>query len=327
MPSKSFSLYKLHFKAPIHIGSSRDDYGISLRCLSSDSMYAALTAILAHLGSDIPSDGYLGCVISSLFPYYKPKGGLQATFFFPKPKTATAHSSGAQSSISAKQIKKVSWIDLPLLQRMLNGEDVFDSGMLASYISGEYLTMDSIEPDFVQSEIMERVTVSRQFEVAVPFYMERIYFKGDSGLFFLAEGDTSLIDKALPLLSEEGIGTDRHVGQGVFDYEKEPLPIDLPDHTGHGVSLSTFIPDSKDRLKSLLEQEPLAYDFSRIGGWITTPPYLALRKNAIYGFSPGSVFKNLLPGEGRIVDLAPKGMVSHPIWRCGKTLVLPIKCE
>jgi hypothetical protein len=29
--------------------------------------------------------------------------------------------------------------------------------------------------------------------------------------------------------------------------------------------------------------------------------------------------------KGKIVDLAPNGLINHPVWRCGKTIVLPIK--
>jgi CRISPR type III-A-associated RAMP protein Csm4 len=90
-----------------------------------------------------------------------------------------------------------------------------------------------------------------------------------------------------------------------------------------GLILSTFIPEDKLQLEQAIDNQQVAYELVRRGGWITSAPYNTLRKNAIYAFSAGSV----LSGNhvGKIVDLAPKGLINHPVWRCGKTIVLPIK--
>lgn len=154
--------------------------------------------------------------------------------------------------------------------------------------------------------------------------MDRVCFEGDSGLFFIAEGDTTMIDKALPLLALEGIGTDRNVGNGFFEYDRDILSVSLPHDAEYGLSLSTFIPESKEQLTTLLSNHS-SYELQRRGGWITTAPYNSIRKNVIYAFAAGSVFYGIQSGAGRIVDLAPQGLVKHPIWRCGKALVLPIK--
>ena len=44
MATETFSIYKLHFTTPVHLGDMRDDYGISLKAMASDTMYAALIA-------------------------------------------------------------------------------------------------------------------------------------------------------------------------------------------------------------------------------------------------------------------------------------------
>jgi CRISPR type III-A-associated RAMP protein Csm4 len=132
----------------------------------------------------------------------------------------------------------------------------------------------------------------------------------------------------------EGIGTDRYVGYGFFETIKDEneMVIEVPDDAHHRVALSMFIPESEEQLNGVLGDDKVAYDFTRRGGWITTAPYNTLRKNAIYAFLPGSVFcrtsdENCL---GRIADLKPEGevggqIVSHPIWRNGKSIMLPIK--
>lgn len=307
MAKKQFTVYRLHFTSPLHIGDAREDYGISLKTLSSDTLYAALTATLAKMGAILPDDGDLGCVISSMFPYRKDTQDTTLTYYFPKPLGVRYPKYLKPEDF--KKAKKMQWLDLPQFEKALYGQpiEVCDN------------------PDFIKSEVSERVLVSRDYsEDSKPFYMDRVCFEGNSGLFFLAEGDTAAIDKALPLLALEGIGTDRNVGNGFFEYEKDSLSISLPHDTEYGISLSTFIPESKEQLTALLSNHS-SYELQRRGGWITTAPYNSIRKNVIYAFAAGSVFYGIQSDAGRIVDLAPQGLVKHPIWRCGKALVLPIK--
>lgn len=325
MSAISYTAYMLRFSGPLHIGDNRDDYGSSLRSISSDTMYAALTATLAKMGKEIPADGDLGCVISAVFPYFRENHNAPATLFFPKPLPLSLPQLKKENAADAKKLKKVKWIDWPYLSKILAGEDVFASNSIYASVKGEYLTDKEIDESFMVSEILERVSVSRAFDDSKPFYMERIHFKGDSGLFFLAEGNTELIDEALPLLSSEGIGTDRNIGNGTFEFEKNVLETNLPDDAKYGLSLSTFIPENEQHLESLLTGEAVGFELLRRGGWVATPPYLSFRKNVIYAFSPGSVFYGIKSESGRIVDLKPKGLVPHPIWRCGKALVFPIK--
>lgn len=325
MPAQSFTAYKLFFTGPIHISDNRDDYGSSLRSVPSDTMYAALTATLAKMGRDIPSDGDLGCVISALFPFYQKDASEPPLYFFPKPTTLTLPRLKKENVADAKKMKKVKWVDLSHFQRILDGSDLFASEAIGSNIKGEYLTDGAFDDSFLTSEVLERVAVTRSYDDSRPFYMERIHFKGKSGLFFLADGNTDYIDDALPLLAAEGLGTDRNVGNGSFEFEKVSIEICLPEQADYGLVLSEFIPKGKEQLEQMMNGEAVAYDLTRRGGWISTPPYLSLRKNAIYAFSPGSVFYGLSSGSGRIVDLAPKGLVHHPIWRCGRALVLPVK--
>jgi CRISPR type III-A-associated RAMP protein Csm4 len=131
----------------------------------------------------------------------------------------------------------------------------------------------------------------------------------------------------------EGIGTDRNVGYGFFECSVDALSIDLPKNANHQLSLSLFIPESKEQLEKLMNSENVAYDFVRRGGWITTYPYMTLRKNAIYGFLPGSVFSEgantAATVIGKIVDLKPEADlgITHHIWRNGKAIMLPINLK
>jgi len=335
----SFRIYKIHFTTPIHLGDNRDDYGISLKTIQSDTLYSAIISCLAKVGEPIPDNGDLQCSISSLFPFYQKSHNQNPIFFLPKHMAVNPHV-GEDMVEHMKTVKNVSWLDLKYFTKLIKGESLFDKREIMSSIQGAYMTDSIIDKDFIYSNISPRVSiVSRNGEKdAKLFYMDRIYFKDYSGLFFICDGDTTLIEKGLKILQYEGIGTDRNVGNGLFEYEADKIDLELPTHSDYVMSLSIFIPENEIQLKSMIQGKDVAYDFTRRGGWITTSPYNTLRKSTIYTFSPASVFSssnNNYNTMGKIVNLTPDidniayklgtGKINHPIWRCGKSIFIPIK--
>ena len=327
----SFTVYRLYFTSPLHIGDNRLDYGISLKTIQSDTLYAAIISNLVMTGQKVV-DGDLGCTISSLFPFYQKGEQDKPVYFFPKPLKNSLPV--LKDLTKAKQVKKVAWLDKEYFQKLIHGKKLFADEKELDDIKGLFLTKESVPEQFVISEICPRVTVSRTGkEDAVPFYMDRISYKDKAGLFFMAEGDTSLLDRGLKILKDNGIGTDRNVGNGFFEYEVGQIELDLPDTSDWVMALSMFIPESEEELDKMLKGENVAYDFMRRGGWITTPPDNTKRKNVVYAFVPASVFAqpNAMDVEckGKIVDLNPqigeKKLLEHPIWRCGKSIFIPCK--
>lgn len=339
-----FTIYKLRFKSPLHIGDSYNDGGASLRTIQSDSLYAALTHCLALAGEELPDNGRFDFSISSLFPFYcngnaLDKSKAEEVFFMPMPLQTKMPE--LPDPALAKEIKKVKWVDSRTYGKILQGEAIFEENLKGlNKIYGEYLSDTKLQEDasgsfeFIKSDVIQRASVpDRSGEGdALPFYMDRITFFSESGLFFLAVGDTTLLDFAMYLLSQEGIGSDRNVGMGCFEFEKGMIEIDFPDKSSYVTNLSLFIPENKSQLSRMLDSKEVAYDFMRRGGWISTDT--TIRKNAIYGFLPGSIFH--IPEEdtvselivlGKTVDLRPEvGDLSpdHPVWRCGKSIMLPI---
>ena len=326
----TFKIYKLHFTSPLHIGDQHEDLGGSQKVVQ-----------LAKKGESIPENGDLGFTVSSLFPYFQKDENSSPVYFLPIPMQAKQVDIGDVPM--AKKVKRVQWVDSALYASVLSGESLFDGAdKCLSCIQEGYMSTYELPEDingskeFVRSEVSQRVTLKSRTgeEDAKPFYVDKILFRHHAGLYFIAEGDTLLLEKALNILSLEGIGTDRNVGYGFFEYTVDSLSIDLPDSANHQLSLSLFIPESKEQLEALMNSEKVAYDFMRRGGWITTYPYMTLRKNAIYGFLPGSVFRKeediTTAIIGKIVDLKPKIAdveIAHHVWRNGKSIMLPINLK
>ena len=259
----------------------------------------------------MPEDGDLGFTISSLFPYFQRGKDGKPIYFLPMPMQASL-SELADVSM-AKKVKRIQWIDSELYSNVLTGARLFDgSDEYVPYIQETYLTKSALPEDpngWVQVERPDKYSETDDF---------RDYFIG--------------IGRA-NLLVIEGVGTDRNVGFGFFEYTSDSLSLNIPEDADHQIALSLLIPESKEQLGELLASDNVAYDFTRRGGWITTYPFTTLRKNAIYGFLPGSVFsKTNEPSHiiGKIVDLRPDiGELTpdHPIWRCGKSIMIPIKLK
>lgn len=330
----TFKIYKLHFTAPLHIGDRHENDDNSLKTIQSDSLYAAFISCLAKTGNQVPTNGDLGVTISSLFPYFQKDKASKPIYFLPNPLKAKLSETNASL---AKKIKKIQWVDVSYFEKIIAGEyfsDNYTKDIQESYLTKYTLPIDANgSSEFVRSEVSQRVMiVSRTGEKdAEPYYVDKILFKQESGLYFIAQGNTDMLEETLKLLSLEGIGTDRNVGFGFFDYSKDELSIELPKQANHQVSLSLFIPESREQLKQLMDSEDVAYDFTRRGGWITTAPYTTLRKNAIYGFLPGSVFSlkdnETCSVKGKLVNLKPEISEitpEHPIWRNGKAIMLPM---
>lgn len=330
---KDFLIYKLRFKSPLHINTMRDDSGYSLKTIHSDTLYAAIMSCLAKTGVEIPSNGDLGFTVSSLFPFYQKGKQDEPICFLPMPLQAKLPQ--LKDVSMAKTIKKIQWVESKLYGQIIAGTKIFDDRIdYYSCIHGSYLSsldLSSVENEFIVSEISQRVKIESRIgeKDALPYYVDRVTFKDYAGLYFIAEGETTLLEQGLNILSNEGLGTDRNVGLGYFEYTKTHFGIELPEKANSIITLSVYIPESKEELNELLKSDNVAYDFNRRGGWITNYPYQTYRKNAIYAFMPGSVFANPniynVKIIGKLVDLKPENCnINHPIWRCGKSIVLPI---
>ncbi len=336
-----FKIYKLRFTTPLHIGDERADYGTSLQTIHSDTLYAAMTSVLAKIGYKIPSNGDFGFSISSLFPYYEKDN--KPVCFLPKLKLQTIPAKELQND--AKKIKKIEWLDVEFFNKMINGEKLFDKSFDVSLLeNGKFLTKQNIFKDFISKEVNPRVKVPRQYVMdgekqdSEPFYMERLYFKEQSGMYFMAVGDDDklkIIDLALKILKDEGIGTDRTIGNGFFEVETGFIELDLPK-SNKVSNLSLFLPKNQKQIDELLIGDDIAYNFQKRGGWITDSGLNTFRKNTVQMFSEASVFSlNNSISEtnvmGKIVDLKPKldydhlNVKPHPIWRSGKALFIPVK--
>lgn len=337
-------LFRFKFTAPLHIANVRADYDRSETTLSSDTLYAAVMSAWATLGMADWISPEPAFALSSLFPYYKQ--GTQMRYFLPKP--ASALKTKDQSAY--KQIKKARYVEAELFAQWAKGNPIEPD---TKHLAGDFYLKkpaDDKEKDiiknFMASEVYPRVRVPRVERYdAEPYYIERIWFAEGCGLYCLFIGsdeDYRKVKTALNFLQHEGIGTDRHVGNGLFELEEEnALPESFNfklDSATHLVNLSLFCPESREQLESLLPEKDsrIAYELVKRGGWVTAEPFLTLRKKYVYMFREGSVFARPRTDFAAEVGFALAGKTHnvrpdwndeklHPVYRSGRAIFVPVK--
>ncbi|HOK27274.1 MAG TPA: type III-A CRISPR-associated RAMP protein Csm4 [Bacteroidales bacterium] len=319
-------IIRLHFTTPLHISNQRSDYSRSETFIQSDTLAAAIMQAWASLGKTEWITDNPGFAVSSLFPFMATNGNY--IYFFPKP--MKDKTSGTLPNRLLKKFKKIRYYQMELFEKRLTGRFEFVN---EKQIHGEYYTEPDInEPlRIFSSSVVPRIMRPRNpSEDSVPFYMEKLYFHEKAGLFFILRTENeeakSRFFQGLELLAETGLGSDRSVGNGRFNYSTDFKEINCPDESEYSISLSVFIPESDNSFINMLG-ENASYDLIRRGGWISEP-FNSLRKRSVYMLLPGSVLKMNIKGidvRGRVVDLKPLNINTHKaIYRSGRSIFLPL---
>lgn len=335
-------IIRLHFTTPLHLGGVRAEYDISERVLHSDTMYSAIFQAWQLLGLShmIPkqSTDDPGFTLSSLFPFYQELKGSPCVYFVPKPMVDL---SGDAPPERHKDFKRIEYVEFDLFRKIFfKGKRESD---LSHYVNGRFLSEIDVPENFMTTYVNPRVEVPGFDKVGdtKPYYVERIYFAGSSGLYFFIITDTDAIKKAVEaairFLQDEGLGTDRHVGNGLFWFDNDDITFDTSYSAPYCTNLSLYCPESREILEEMLQGIP-RFEILRRGGWITSQPYKTYRKKRVHMFKEGSIFtvpKNqLIINEGcfvagKTVDLRPDmpddmPQVAHPVWRVGRGMFIPV---
>lgn len=338
-------IYRLTFKAALHLADVRQDYGTSEVRLHSDTIHAALMSVLDSIGYNIPKDGKMDYSLSSLFPFRANSKGFD--YFFPKP--MLSFNTTFEHSLLAKKMKKVEWLDKAYFEKVISNQEIFlfgDASDDMKHFQGSFLANQEYKVPIMSFQTLPRVKVPRdyaqkdsigEFVKPEPFYMQQIYFAEGAGLYFMATGNTDLLDKAMNVLQHEGIGTDRYVGNGHFFYEKDKITLNLPKNTTQVTNLSLFCPLNKEQLDGMLGGNG-NYDLVKRSGWVTSDAGLGVRRKSVHMFKEGSVFQvnenqSDLPYifGNQAIDISPDASILpddkkalHKIWRNGQSLFIPV---
>jgi CRISPR-associated protein Csm4 len=331
MANKNFHLVKLNFKTPLHLSRGQTDaYDKSEETLHSDTLKSAIFVAAKMLFGDNADEVFFDAFkVSSAFPFAGDE------YFFPKPMVKLNidfKEKGLGESKKSKKLKKLSYISNNIFEKLISGEKIELSESRLSN-NGKFLFSDKPGTVFT-SEVQQRLSMPVGDEKdGTPYYIERIYFSYNCGMYFFIDygEDENLrqnLEGALKLLGDEGIGTDKHIGNGIFIPEWKQLSLNLPNNADSHLTLSLYCPEKGELKKDLLEQS--SWQLIKRGGYIASPAnidFITFRKKSVYMFSEASVFPASMNIKGKKVNLKPENIseLNHPIWRDGNAFVIPIK--
>lgn len=338
-----YTVYKLHFNSPLHLSHGKhDQYDKAASRLHSDSILAAVYAVASKWFSQSdmakPEIFFHDWVISSAFPF------IGEHLFFPKPfvKLNIQVEDQPEEKLP-KTLKKLEWIELGLFNKLLQGHDIKVQGnqLIAG---GKYLMQKPMTEltrgayaYYTEQKLNKLLFALGKDEDPVPYYLDRQYFTPGCGLFFMAaiksaDQENNFLTY-LRMLGDEGIGTDRHNGNGTFDVSTHQIeiPLEKSKEINDWINLSLLCPQKAEMEDISLTQS--AYKLLKRGGYMAGSDNWRLRtfrKKSIFMFEEGSVFSSSKAPVGKVVNLKPEAIDEtitgemHAIWRSGKALCLPI---
>lgn len=319
---KSYNIAKLSFASGIHLGSGTgEEYDRSMRLLLSDTISAALCSVWAAGGNDV--ERFMRSYrLSSAMPLYRGR------LFLPlPPDKSCVVLAGDSDGKQHKRIKRLQWIEQPLWERLSRQGSIT---ITADKISacGSAIAQSDADRIYIQRQSLEQKVTVVDGDDNEPYYFDRIFWGEDIGLGVLYECDQSAkadFERAFQLLTDNGFGTRRTVGNGLFSVAFSEVEIDA-DESRQGVQLlSLWYPTAEEWNPDAMSRS--CYEVVSRGGYISGSSDVAQRKKikkSVNMIMSGAVVATRsLTGD--VVDVSPDGFVAHPVWRDGRALYLPFK--
>lgn len=329
MKKKQFLITKLKFHSGLHISRGlSDDYSTSDGLLRSDTISGALASAYALLFGPNDIFNFINSIKnSSAYPF------VGDTLFFPKPliKLPIDNEWIIEKGI-AKNIKKAEFVEQQVFEKIIKFEKVFPEK--EHFKSNFWFESGNEAKVILGKELQQRVYVPRDGgENTTPFYLEKTFFSKGAGLFFIVEAEEESLKKlkrCLNHLALQGIGTDRSVGNGGFDYELKTIEINLPSDANMQMILSLWCPQQNEISIDFIKSS--SYQIVKRGGFMAgseQEKFRHLRKKSVYMFTECSVFP-IGSLKGKILDnIAPEwnDSLMHKVYRDGRCIALPIKTQ
>lgn len=329
-----------NFKGGLHLARGlTNSYDKTLDTLHSDKLKSALFVCALQLYGEakIGKSFLESFQISSAFPFYYSPTNDQTFYFFPKPEVPFQLEEGAQGL--EKKLKQVRFIEKSVFEQVLQGVTRLQLDRIN--LAGGFMTDNDLDFNSIlerenceaimKTQPYQHVNIARDYgSDSVPYYVDKMYFHENAGLFFLLHTDDiatkEQVIAAMKLLADSGIGTDQNAGNGQFDFTENNMKLNTPPSGSHQLSLSLYCPE-KHEVENYIHNS--YYGLTKRGGYISSPAdsrNLTIRKRSIYMFTEGSIFPFQEGRKGKIEDLAPDNsklpntQVNHPIWRDGQPI-------
>jgi CRISPR-associated protein Csm4 len=348
MPTRAF---KLVFNSPLHVGEAGVGYEETRVYIPSDTLFSALVITWLQMGAAEQR------AVAQLKETFAEKAPLLLTSafptigdvrLFPRPHLSimptVAANDEQDAKTSPKKFKKVQWVSEEIFTQLVGGVDAVALGELWQHgklVQGGTVWVSKSEADHIENagltnydgtdrvgwqiDKVPHVTVDRNSSASMLYHVGRVYFQGNSGLWFLATGEEAWLERtenALHLLQDSGIGGQRSRGHGRFVLD-DTLKVPSPGQaTGeYQILLSRLAPRESEM--GLLKANQSRYDLATVGGYSNYPGREAVVRRRVRMVSEGSVIQQSDQPPGQLVNVKPE-VIQEPIYRYGFGYGVPI---
>ncbi len=330
-------VYKLHFTSPLHLGVDGIDGQEKVEeMLRSDTIFSAIMSNWGLLFDDDVESlcGNPPFTVSSAFPFI----GEQR--FYPVP-IGIFDEIIKENKEDKKFWKKLDFIPETYIKMFLkNGKVSRDELMkLKSFIrdeesrdikTGVGMYRDSRLAYRAGSERprlgIDRLSSSVKEDAF--FYSRDVVFNKDAGLFFLAEfsqeADQVKFDAVMRLLGDNGIGADRSIGRGQFEFSKEEIDLKTANNGKTGYLLSCYLPGREEVEEGVLENS--IYNLIFRSGYVYDYRMRNTRKQRLIMLSEGAIVSHIGRNGGIVARVCNKDKmdIPHNVYRNGKAFLLEV---
>lgn len=276
--------------------------------------------------------------VSSIFPFEEKKNSKnEIIYYFPKPITGTIvrNAKDPEEMTYMKDFKKIRYIDKTLFEGYIKGI-ADDNDLLVRFLiwqkelnkeegerneelieKNKFYYKKGLAPTFFLHNSIDRMSGSTlqkdgrgqlYWEGEFNFFGHKLLSKENvvEGIYFLVDGtEISLVEGPLRLLSDIGIGGNKSIGKGSFDFVIEDFSFAPIKEYNSFVSLSLFQPCKEEFEILKNDSVKLFYDITtRIGKVGKDFDLEFSEKNPIICFTEGSSFYVKEPLKGHLVPTA-----------------------
>ncbi len=291
-------LFRMHPASAIHIGERGVGMESTSKVMHSDTLFGAICWAWKLLHGEDELADLLGrflrgdppFLISSAFPFV---GDL---CLLPKPLA------GLKGIESDKKVRKAWLVSHSIFQRIVNGKEVTDYTVMAGgavVTPEEALSVEDLiemSPPWTATEpphvSLDRVTMQSGI-----YHVGEVRFAAGCGLYmlvdFIDKSFRKMLEGAMRLLGDEGIGGERSCGRGLFSLERGSIKVGSDD--GNLAVLLSLCRPGRNEVDALSAS---SYDLVLRRGWAGASSH---RKRGIRMLSEGSIVPRSI--RGSIVDV------------------------
>lgn len=315
---QNYKLYRIILKptSPLHIGTKEGIYNTTEQLIHSDTLFSGIincySMLFGRKETENLMDGFwqddVPFRISSAMPYWN------GIYFVYKP--LSLNLAEKLQIEDYKDVKKIRFIPE---ETLVGG---FEAGKYQ--IAGQFVVPTDKIPDeifgcFANRETA-RITVDRVTHATNIFYFSECVYGNDAALWFylkVSEEVSGKVLSAIRLLCDEGIGGERSIGLGTFEFENRDAKETSCTNCSGFVNVSVYSPKTQKELDALIDYElaeRAGYIYSVFGNKNT-------KRKKIRVLLEGSTFSRAV--DGRVLDVTPEGFASHRVARYALSYLLP----